>query len=124
MTSKNCPHCLTRLEDQDRRFIQHGVSLGRFPARVCPVCERVYFPEASSRAIEAAARRAGVWALARSMRRIKGTTLKGGPIRKESRPGTSTGTIIVTDTTVTVRGSSRRIRPQQAQTESTLNVFQ
>ena len=46
-------------------FIQLGISFGKFDALVCPVCEETIFEGATSKQIEARAKEAGVWGLAR-----------------------------------------------------------
>lgn len=46
-------------------FIQFGVSLGKFDALVCPVCEETVFEGSVSKKIEAKAKEAGIWGLAR-----------------------------------------------------------
>ena len=46
-------------------FVQFGISLGRFDALVCSVCEETVFEGAVSKQIEAKAKEAGIWGLAR-----------------------------------------------------------
>ncbi|MEK6853458.1 MAG: hypothetical protein AABX64_02130 [Nanoarchaeota archaeon] len=46
-------------------FIQLGISLGKFEALVCPVCEETIFEGAVSKQIEEKAKEAGIWGLAR-----------------------------------------------------------
>ena len=46
-------------------FIQFGISLGKFDALVCPVCQETVFEGAVSKQIEAKAKEAGIWGLAR-----------------------------------------------------------
>ncbi len=46
-------------------FIQLGISLGKFDALVCPVCEETVFEGSVSKKIEAKAKEAGIWGLAR-----------------------------------------------------------
>ena len=46
-------------------FIQLGITLGKFDALVCPVCEETVFEGAVSKQIEVKAKEAGIWGLAR-----------------------------------------------------------
>jgi len=46
-------------------FVQFGISLGKFDALVCQVCEETIFEGAVSKQIEAKAKEAGIWGLAR-----------------------------------------------------------
>ena len=46
-------------------FMQLGVSLGKFDALVCPICDETVFPGPVSKQIEAKAKEAGIWGLAR-----------------------------------------------------------
>ena len=46
-------------------FVQLGISLGKFEALVCPVCEETVFEGTVSKQIEAKAKEAGIWGLAR-----------------------------------------------------------
>ena len=46
-------------------FVQLGISLGKFDALVCPVCEETVFEGVVSKQIEAKAKEAGIWGLAR-----------------------------------------------------------
>lgn len=45
------------------RYALHGLELGLFPAEVCAHCGQQFFDEATSKDIELAARKAGVWGL-------------------------------------------------------------
>ncbi|HIG93501.1 TPA: hypothetical protein HA242_05835 [Candidatus Woesearchaeota archaeon] len=49
-------------------FIQLGISLGKFDAFVCPVCEETVFEGSVSKKIEIKAKEAGIWGLARKTR--------------------------------------------------------
>lgn len=46
-------------------FIQFDISLGKFNALVCPVCEETVFEGSVSKQIEIKAKEAGIWGLAR-----------------------------------------------------------
>lgn len=56
-----CPYCDVALEADSRPYMLRDVYLGRFEFLVCPVCERQYSPEETSRAIEEAAKENGLW---------------------------------------------------------------
>ncbi|MDP3640591.1 MAG: hypothetical protein Q8R53_05345 [Nanoarchaeota archaeon] len=49
-------------------FLQLGISLGKFDALVCPVCEETVFEGSVSKKIEVKAKEAGIWGLARKTR--------------------------------------------------------
>ena len=46
-------------------FVQFDISLGKFDALVCPICEETVFEGTVSKQIEAKAKEAGIWGLAR-----------------------------------------------------------
>ncbi|MBI1970138.1 hypothetical protein HYS47_00165 [Candidatus Woesearchaeota archaeon] len=46
-------------------FTQFGISLGKFDALVCPICEETVFEGKISKQIEEQAKKAGIWGLAR-----------------------------------------------------------
>ena len=49
-------------------FIQLGISLGKFDALVCPICDETVFEGPVSKQIEIKAKEAGIWGLARKTR--------------------------------------------------------
>lgn len=49
-------------------FVQFGISLGKFDAQVCSICEETIFEGTVSKQIEAKARVAGIFGLARKTR--------------------------------------------------------
>lgn len=49
-------------------FVQLGISLGKFDALVCPLCDETVFEGAVSKHIEIKAKEAGIWGLARKTR--------------------------------------------------------
>lgn len=46
-------------------FVQLGISLGKFDALVCPMCEETVFEGSVSKQIEIKAKEKGIWGLAR-----------------------------------------------------------
>lgn len=46
-------------------FVQLGISLGKFEALVCPLCEETVFEGSVSKQIEVKAKELGIWGLAR-----------------------------------------------------------
>ena len=49
-------------------FIQLGISLGKFDALVCPLCQETLFEGSVSKEIEKKAKEKGIWGLSRRSR--------------------------------------------------------
>jgi YgiT-type zinc finger domain-containing protein len=72
MKMKKCPMCekgaLRREKVEETMF---GVSLGKYDAEVCDKCGESFLDEREMKKLEAKAKEAGVWGLAKSIRVIK-----------------------------------------------------
>ena len=60
-TTTTCPRDHSTLRSEMRPVVVAGIDLGRFEVWVCPTCQRVFDPPATSLAIDAAARAKGVF---------------------------------------------------------------
>jgi len=60
-TTTTCPHDHAVLRVEKRPVVVAGVDLGRFEVWVCPTCQRVFDPPATSLAIDEAAKAKGVF---------------------------------------------------------------
>ena len=56
-----CPRDHSSLRSEMRPVVVAGVDLGRFEVWVCPTCQRVFDPPATSLAIDAAAKAKGIF---------------------------------------------------------------
>lgn len=59
----NCPICNGKLIDKKIKESMFGVDLGVFPVMACSKCGESFTDEATTKKIEMAARKAGVWDL-------------------------------------------------------------
>ena len=58
-----CWECGGRMIDKKADYSLYGISLGKFPARVCNKCNETYFSEGISREITKIAKERGLWGL-------------------------------------------------------------
>lgn len=69
MKGEECPVCgRGTLRPGRQEFAMYGVSLGKFPAKVCDACGEALFSEEASRRIQRAAKRKGLWGIAKRVR--------------------------------------------------------
>ena len=59
----NCILCNGKLKDKTIDYEVYGVSLGKFPAQVCEVCNEQWFDEKTSNEIEKAEKKANLFGL-------------------------------------------------------------
>jgi len=52
-----------KLENKTVDFNVYGISVGKFPAKVCPKCNEAFFDEATSEKIDEAVKEKGLWGL-------------------------------------------------------------
>jgi YgiT-type zinc finger domain-containing protein len=67
MESK-CPLCNGRLKQKDVDYKVYGVSLGKFPAKVCEKCNEQWFDEETSKNIEEAEKKENLFGLSRKIK--------------------------------------------------------
>ena len=67
-----CPVCgKGELKNKTIKEYMHGVYLGKFPAQVCTKCTESFTDEETTKKIEAASRKAGIWDLGRKTKVTK-----------------------------------------------------
>ena len=60
---EKCSECNGRMIRKEVDFKIYGVSIGKFPAWICPKCKEELFDEETSRRIEKVAKEKGLWGL-------------------------------------------------------------
>ena len=67
-----CPVCeKSELKRGKIRELMFGVDLGEFPARICNNCNESFTDEATTRLIEEAAKKRGIWGLGKTTKITK-----------------------------------------------------
>ncbi len=67
-----CPVCeKSELKKVKIREVMFGVDLGEFPAMICSNCNESFTDEATTRLIEEAAKKKGIWGLGRTTKITK-----------------------------------------------------
>lgn len=66
-----CPICKGKLKNQKIKEEMFGVFLGEFPALVCIKCDESFTDEKTTKEIEAAAKKKGVWGLGKKTKITK-----------------------------------------------------
>src|SRR3989338_8613368 len=71
MERTKCDVCGGKIVQKEVDYSLYGGSLGRFPAEVCSNCGEEVFEEKTSTEIEKAAKRKGVWGIAKKVKIVK-----------------------------------------------------
>ena len=71
MERKKCEECSGILEHKQVDFTLYGISLGKFPAEVCPKCGEKVFSENTSERINRLAKKKGLWGLDKKIKIVK-----------------------------------------------------